>query len=194
MKWRVMEFEDKEFLWLHLIWNLTPKNLLRVSCTASLPYTESFFFLGPHARNPSQFHAAPTNSRTEFFPAGGPSLLFSSLYDNYLPATTTDTWPRAIAKITLEEKSSERGREPTKTSTHMWHQVQELNGRTAHSPLLHPSFPVSISYQKNVLTFEMAGGTWYSYLAFYNGNVFTIVNKENYWSNAWELCTESAAN
>ena len=25
MKWRVMEFEDKEFLWLHLIWNLTPK-------------------------------------------------------------------------------------------------------------------------------------------------------------------------
>ena len=95
MKWRVMEFEDKEFLWLHLIWNLTPKNLLRVSCTASLPYTESFFFLGPHARNPSQFHAAPTNSRTEFFPAGGPSLLFSSLYDNYLPATTTDTWPRA---------------------------------------------------------------------------------------------------
>ena len=73
----------------------------------------------------------------------------------------------------------------------MWRQVQELNGRTAHSPLLHPSFPVSISYH---LTFEMAGGTWYSYLAFYNGNVFTIVNKEIYWSNAWELCTESAAN
>lgn len=120
----------------------------------------------------------------------------------YFPLFTTTTSPQRqripdrvqIAKITLEEKSSERGREPTKTSTHMWHQVQELNGRTAHSPLLHPSFPVSISYQKNVLTFEMAGGTWYSYLAFYNGNVFTIVNKENYWSNAWELCTESAAN
>lgn len=60
---------------------------------------------------------------------------------------------------------------------------------TAPSPL-----PGQHSYQKNVLTFEMAGGTWYSYLAFYNGNVFTIVNKENYWSNAWELCTESAAN
>ena len=154
----------------------------------------ALLFLGPHARNPSQFHAAPTNSRTEFFPAGDPSLLFSSLYDNYLPTTTTDTWQRVNCQNNPRRKSSERGREPTKTSTHMWRQVQELNGRTAHSPLLHPSFLVSISYQKNVLTFEMAGGTWYSYLAFYNGNVFTIVNKENYWSNAWELCTESAAN
>lgn len=89
-----MEFEDKEFLWLHLIWNLTPK-IYSGSVVQNLALYLVLLFLGPHARNPSRFHAAPTNSRTEFFPAGGPSLLFSSLYDNYLPATTTDTWPRA---------------------------------------------------------------------------------------------------
>ena len=83
---------------LKTTWNIS-KALINRSFTQGqlhslLALYLALLFLGPHARNPSQFHAAPTNSRTEFFPAGDPSLLFSSLYDNYLPTTTTDTWQR----------------------------------------------------------------------------------------------------
>ena len=179
MKWRVMEFEDKEFLWLHLIWNLTPKI-----------YSGSVAH--PPCLMPSPSFSRATRQEPLTVPCGpnkqSHRIFFRPVVHHfYFPLFTTTTSPQRqripdrvqIAKITLKEKSSERGREPTKTSTHMWRRVQELNGRTAHSPLLHPPFPVSISYQKNVLTFEMAGGTWYPYLAFYNGNVFTIVNKEN---------------
>lgn len=94
MKWRVMEFEDKEFLWLHLIWNLTPKiysgSVAQPPCLIPSPS----FFSGHTPGTPHSSMRPQQTVAQNFFPAGGPSLLFSSLYDNYLPTTTTDTWQR----------------------------------------------------------------------------------------------------
>ena len=104
MKWRVMEFEDKEFLWLHLIWNLTPKiysgSVAHPPCLMPSPS-----FSRATRQEPLTVPCGPNKQSHRIF-SGRWSItfIFLSLRQLPVPATTTDTWPRANCQNNPQRK------------------------------------------------------------------------------------------